>query len=250
MEPQEEIWKGESGKGFFLEYLTKAHSKALVPYDEVSGFSIQSPYFANKTLFRFPLRCKPSKLSNETYNIEKVRQLLQVLEAEAKYLLLFLRSVCSIEVIEISEFNRKTIFNVSVSSQDALTYHQQQQSLIQQVETTFKSSFIKRVIEEKCQFQVETYNGTTIEKNEWIVVHRVGSEDPEVLALAEEQRVLPWVGTAFEVSQSQDNSGGRMFCFLPLPTEDRAPFCVHVNGTFAVSNNRRSLNWESQERQE
>ena len=249
MEPQEEIWKGESGKGFFLEYLTKAHSKALVPYDEVSGFSIQSPYFANKTLFRFPLRCKPSKLSNETYNIEKVRQLLQVLEAEAKYLLLFLRSVCSIEVIEISEFNRKTIFNVSVSSQDALTYHQQQQSLIQQVETTFKSSFIKRVIEEKCQFQVETYNGTTIEKNEWIVVHRVGSEDPEVLALAEEQRVLPWVGIAFEVSQSQDNSGGRIFCFLPLPTEDRAPFSVHVNGTFAVSSNRRSLNWESQERQ-
>ena len=250
MEPQEKIWKGESGKGFFLEYLTKAHSKALVPYDKVSGFSIQSQYFANKTLFRFPLRCKPSKLSNETYNIEKVRELLQVLEAEAKYLLLFLRSVCSIEVIEISEFNRKTIFNVSVSSRDALTYHQQQQSLVQRVETTFKSSFIKRIIEEKCQFQVETYNGTTIEKHEWIVIHRVGSEDPEVLALAEEQRVLPLVGTAFEVSQSQDNFGGRMFCFLPLPTEDRAPFCVHVNGTFAVSSNRRSLKWESQERQD
>ena len=40
---------------------------------------------------------------------------------------------------------------------------------------------------------------TTIEKNEWIVVHRVGSEDLEMLALAKEQCVLPWVGTAFEV---------------------------------------------------
>ena len=44
------------------------------------------------------------------------------------------------------------------------------------------------------------------------------------------------------------DSSGRVFCVLPLPIEDRTPFLVHVNGTFAVSSNRRSLKWEAQER--
>ena len=62
--------------------------------------------------------------------------------------------------------------------------------------------------------------------------------------------MLPWVGAAFELTALPHYESGRIFCFLPLPVENRTPFAVHVHGTFAVSSNRRALKWESQERQD
>ena len=227
--------------------------EALHPYDGIGGFTAASPSFAGKTLFRFPLRKKPSKLSNSICTILDIKQLLEALKTEAKYLLLFLRSVCSIEIIEVSEFGKETSFKVSISPRDALKHQRQQQSLVNQVEATFTGSspyLVKQIIQEKSQFSIEIQDGESITKHDWLVVHRVGSENDEVLALAKQQHVLPWVGTAFEISQVGNQLGGRIFCVLPLPIEDRAPFNVSVNGTFAVSSNRRSLNWESQERKE
>ena len=57
------------------------------------------------------------------------------------------------------------------------------------------------------------------------------------MQLAEKHHVLPWVGTVFEVSTTRCSSGCT-FCVLPLPVEAKAPFSVHINGTFAVSSNR------------
>ena len=107
LEPQESIWKGESGTGYYLKYLKKSCPKALLPYDGIEGFSKHHTLFSNKTFFRFPLRNEPSKIANEKWNIKKLQTLLQAFKSEARYLLLFLRSVRSIEVLEISEHGRK-----------------------------------------------------------------------------------------------------------------------------------------------
>ena len=249
------MWKaGESGQRYTLTELQSSCPQALYPYDGVAGFSSHTHSFNGQTLFRFPLRNKPSNLSSEVSTIDSVRQLLHALKDEAKFLLLFLRSVCSIEVIEIEDTHKQqTSFKVSISSCDALLHKQQQQSLVKQVETTFTGSYpysIECIIQQSNKFSIELYNNGVVTEHEWLVVHRVGSEDKEVLALAQQQHVLPWVGTAVEIGKECDrSSSGRVFCCIPLPTEDRAPFNVCVNGTFAVSSNRRSLNWESQERQ-
>ena len=210
--------------------------------------------FDGKTLFRFPLRNRASKLSNEVYTVEKLRKLLEALKAEAKYLLLFLRSVCSIEVVEISESRKsKQVFKVCISSRDSTKRQSEQQLLVEHVESTFTGESpyaVKQVIQQTAHFNIEMIDGTVKRRYEWVVVHRIGSDNPKVLALAEKQHVLPWVGTAFEVSNTDPHSKGRIFCFLPLPTEDKTPFAIHVNGTFAVSSNRRSLKWEAQERQD
>ena len=221
------------------------------PFDGVGDFSKLSPSFDGKTLFRFPLRNRASNLSKEVYTVEKLKKLLIALEAEAKYLLLFLRSVCSIEVIEISELETfEQVFKVCISSHESTKHHSEQQLLLRRVESTFTGASpyaVKQVIQETAHFHIELNDGS---RNEWAVVHRIGSENPKVLALAEKQHVLPWVGAACEVSNTNDCSKGRIFCFLPLPTEDRTPFAIHVNGTFAVSSNRRSLKWEAQERRD
>ena len=215
---------------------------------------MHSPSFDGKTLFRFPLRNRASKLSNEVYTVEKLRKLLEALKAEAKYLLLFLRSVCSIEVVEISQLgNFKQVFKVCISSRDSTKRQSEQQLLVRRVESTFTGDSpyaVRQVIEETAHFHIEMIDGSVKREYEWVVVHRIGSDNPKVLALAEKQHVLPWVGTAFEVSDTDAHSKGRIFCFLPLPTEDKTPFGIHVNGTFAVSSNRRSLKWEAQERQD
>ena len=213
-----------------------------------------SPSFDGKTLFRFPLRNRASKLSNEVYTVEKLRKLLEALKAEAKYLLLFLRSVCSIEVVEISQLgNFEQVFKVCISSRDSTKRQSEHQLLVRRVESIFTGDSpyaVRQVIQETAHFHIEMIDRSIKSEYEWVVVHRIGSDNPKVLALAEKQHVLPWVGTAFEVSNVDDCPKGRIFCFLPLPTEDKTPFAIHVNGTFAVSSNRRALKWEAQERQD
>ena len=252
LEPQKDIWKGESGKGYYLKDLLASCPQTFNPYNDICGFSKSEP-FCNRTLFRFPLRSKPSKLSIELYTISKLQVLLESLKAEAKYILLFLRSVCSIEVIEISVHNTlKSMFKVSVDTDTYIQHITQQQQLLSDVQSTFiidSLSSVHKVIKSSDHFNIEVHDDSSHSKHEWIVVNQVGSENTEVMHLAEKHHVLPWVGTAFEVN-SIPCYGGRILCVLPLPIEDRAPFSVHINGTFAVSSNRRSLKWEAQERKD
>ena len=248
LEPQEHIWKGESGQRYKLQNLLVRCPEVLDPYNGICSFSKSSKSFRNKTFFRFPLRNQPSKLSEELCGVSKLHVLLESLKAEAKYTLLFLRSVCSIEVIEITK-TLKSVFKVSVDTDTYIQHITQQQKLLSDVQSTFtidSLSSVYEVTQSIDHFCIEVHDSSH-SKHEWIVVNQVGSEDTEVMQLAEKHHVLPWVGTAFEVS-STPCYGSRIFCVLPLPIEDKAPFSVHINGTFAVCNNRRSLKWEAQER--
>ena len=248
LDPREKVWKGESGKGYYLKNLVHGCSQALEPFDGIFGFSKRVPQYTGQTLFRFPLRNKASALSSEIYTVQKLEKLLELLNEEAQYLLIFLRSVCAIEVYRITEKNETLpIFSVSVSQKDYQTRSSNQKQLLAQVKSTFSSSYPHEIIMDSSRFTLEVVvNGSIASEHELLVVNQVGSEDNEVMRLAEKQHVLPWVGTAVELAPS--DSSGRVFCVLPLPIEDRTPFVVHVNGTFAVSSNRRSLKWEAQER--
>ena len=244
------MWKGESGKGYYLEKLMHNCPEALEPFNGICGFSKHNPSYTNKTLFRFPLRSRKSKLSSAVYNIDKLHSLLDTLKDEAQYLLVFLRSVCSIEICKITESNDTlSLFKVSISQRDYQARLSQQRRLVEQVETTFigQSQYsVRKVIKDTSHFNIEKVDDGICSAYEWLVVNQVGSDSDEVMNLAEKQHILPWVGTAIDLKCSFSN--GRIFCVLPLPVEDQAPFCVHVNGTFVISSNRRSLKWEAQER--
>ena len=250
LEPQERVWKGESGKGFYLEKLQSKYQEALEPFDGICGFSKHNPSYQDKTLFRFPLRTRESNLSSDVYTIDKLHSLLHTLKEEAQYLLVFLRSVCSIEICKITESNDTlSLFKVSVSQRDYQSRLSQQKQLISRVESTFtgQSQYsVRDIIKDASRFNIEKVDGGTFSSYDWLVVNQIGSNDNDVMQLAEKQHILPWVGTAINLNDPISN--GRIFCVLPLPVEDQAPFHVHVNGTFAISSNRRSLKWEAQER--
>ena len=79
----------------------------------------------------------------------------------------------------------------------------------------------------------------------WVVANQVGSANAAVRAASVKQKVFPWVGTAVELDSPGD---GRIFCFLPMPIETASNLPVHVNGTFGLNDDRRSLKWPGPER--
>jgi len=249
LDPQESIWKGESGKRFKLRDLQSVPD-ALAPFTGVCGFSAKLAEFPVQTLFRFPLRNTASGLSDKCYNIKQMYELIAVLREEIKYLLLFLRSVQSISVAEFTVHGQeKLLFEVMVDAKDSAKRQEQQRTFIQQIERTFTGHSpysISKVVTNVGSFDVVVHDERGESKCHWLVVHQVGSTDPEVRVQATKQHVLPWVGTAREIGSSA--SVGRLFCFLPMPCEAISPLPVHVNGTFALNDNRRSLKWPALER--
>jgi len=109
MEPQEKVWPERSGRSYSIwKTYTERKLDSLKPFEGVAGFSAQAGIYP-RTLFRFPLRNARSDLSKNLYTIQKMRDLLAALKEEAKFLLLFLRSVQEIEVYEISQHGQHTL---------------------------------------------------------------------------------------------------------------------------------------------
>ena len=249
MEPQGKVWPKQSGRQFNITQ--PKMPPTLAPFDGISGFSIGMPTYLH-TLFRFPLRQSASKLSDKCYDIDKLKDLLEALKEEAQYLLLFLRSVDIIHVFEIGiSGNHSKLFEVSISEQERETVAEKRRAFLKELKSSNPKTRKKPYeITYDAQFHVkEEEMGSSSDERHWLVTTIVGSNNPNDLLAATKQKVLPWVGCALELDKEPTNdSGGRIFCFLPLPQETRSPLPVHVNGTFGLNDDRRSLKWPSGER--
>ena len=226
--------------------------------------------YDDRTLFRFPLRHMPSNISKECFTIPKLQGLVGALKEEAQYLLLFLRSVTKVRVFEINNTGEHDkIFEVSLKHSESSCASQrmflERVSQIKYDNNTGKHLLTESIREtEKTEFTVECCN----ESKHYLRVSIVGSDSGNVWSAAKEQHVLPWVGCALELhdqksitTHSESDSiksdadsceyaadKVRLFCFLPMPKETDLPLPVHVNGTFGLNDNRRSLKWPSKER--
>ena len=260
MDPLKIVWSGGSVKMWKLSDIS-GKTNALEGVSGICGYFPDCHDFHGKTLFRFPLRKQSSDLSHECCTMERLRSILQALKEEAKYLILFLRSVQSIEVYEISESGKQQkIFNVNVTN---TFLRQKRQRELREFEIKIKRKFVEKpacgwlsgIVSFTSQFTVVVAEQGMAEcEYEWLVVQQVGSTSEEVLDMVKlfnnrGESVLPWVGTAVELGGPQVLKSGRIFCFLPMPFEKLSPLPVHVNGTFAVSKDRQSLKWPTVERQ-
>ena len=181
--------------------------------------------------------------------MDKVLQLINALKAEAKYLLVFLRSVASIEVFEISTSgNHSLLFSSKITDEFLTGLTEQRVQLIRKVKQSYErykynSSEVHSFL---AKFDVETFdhrNGAG--KSSWLVYNQVGSSNSTVRSASTKQNVFPWAGTALELDS---NTEGRIFCFLPMPIESLSNLPVHINGTFGLTDDRRSLKWPGIER--
>ena len=264
LDPQKKIWPGHPGQCYDLKSLKG--TDMLVPFNGIEGFDYHKTTNYPRTLFRFPLRNKVSDLSDNTYDVESLSKLIDQMKDEANFLLLFLRSVHTVEVYDIPQLERgnyKLCFSIKVAPkyqnvvachrEDFLTKLKKQHSL-----NPFK---ISNVITDVVPFEIQIKFNDTAEAGlqgeqsvSWLVSSQVGSSKKQVLEAAAKQQVFPWVGVAMQLDPSPTSSAhdvsveGRVFCFLPMPVETSSGLPVYVNGTFGLNDDRRTIKWPARER--
>ena len=253
MEPHEEIWRGESGQWYSItDHACKGDT--LAPFNGLCGFSVYSTHY-DGTIFRFPLRNekREKRVSSHVYDISKLRTLLTALREEAKFILLFLRSVRTVEVFEIAQNGiHSNLFEVSIQETPEDRLSLKRSRFQQQLESAFQTQSFSitgpiELVVQVCVHVTDHLVQSNSSRSKWLIASRVGSQSPDVRKTAQALKVFSRVGVALEMGPAQTGDSGRVFCVLPMPPEVCCNLPVHVNGTFSLNDERRALKWQGLE---
>ncbi|CAG8453742.1 19979_t:CDS:2 [Racocetra fulgida] len=204
----------------------------LAPYIGVEGCRFDKEF--KGTLFRLPLRIRPSEICDEIFNTTKILNFLEKLKSSATSELLFFRNIESFEVMHITadsspnQVMSKWKVNLTNITRDI----QIQRRYTDDKFTSFR-------------LNVEFRDGTKNVSNLWQVC--IGGQksiaDEELIKFAERHRMLPRGGVAalLPLSNESDKNreDGRLYCYLPLPQITYLP--VHLNGNWALSSDRSTV---------
>ncbi|XP_028392515.1 sacsin-like [Dendronephthya gigantea] len=246
LDPHEKYFvRGEPGQAFSTqEPLLAEHLNQFEPFHHIFDCNLDQGNYYHGTLFRFPLRTEPSALSKKIYTREMVNTLFDSFKNEASAILLFLKNVDSISLYEREARGEIVhLYTAKVSEQSKIEVRKKRQELIQDITVEWdfavKTTFYRLEI-------VNESPGEITEKNEWFLANQVGTNENELIELARDLKLLPWIGIAFPLDANNNMSSlGRIFCFLPLPPDGdcRTGLPVQVNGYFGLTDNRRALKW-------
>ncbi|KAL7096896.1 hypothetical protein ACP275_10G109500 [Erythranthe tilingii] len=238
-----------------IEYVSSSaislYKDQFLPYCAF-GCDMKSPF--QGTLFRFPLRntdqAANSKLSKQAYLEDDISSMFVQLYEEGVLLLLFLKSVLSIEMyiwdLGMSEPRKMYACSINSSSSDVLWHRQAVHRLAK-----LKSSSDCEMDSFSLDFLSEAAIGNVsqIRKHKFHVVQMMASPSSRIGAFAAmatkdyDMHLLPWASVAACISDDSINDEdlkiGRAFCFLPLPV--KTGLRVQINGFFEVSSNRRGI---------
>lgn len=217
--------------------------------------TLEDGCYDGRTLFRFPLRSKATKLSDTIYTPEKVKRLFKDLVNDAHIMLLFARNLERFEIHERTSDNCiRPILEVKISDDAKLSVMENRRRFSEIVSTDSSEDSVTYPIE----IDVTKYNEERVgdtARTRWVVSLFHGKEilrrDQKMSDIGSKLSVLPLVGAAFEAAPTSDTSSeklnsrndGRIFCFLPLPLEEEYPTGLpcHVNGTFALDQTRQHV---------
>ena len=197
------------------------------------------------TLFRFPLRAIPSELSQTLYSDDKVRSLFHSFINDAHLILLFLRNIESIELYERekSEPRPRRIFRAEIydnSSKRREFY-----------DRVTPGKHMPEPVTVTYPLTIEIEMDSSVQRHSFLVTNyccggKVSSHFEKLLT-DEDLSYLPSVGVAMalppEIDHPTPEISGHVFCVLPLPVQKKSMtgLPVHVNGFFALSQNRRHI---------
>ncbi len=218
--------------------------------------------FYNGTVFRFPLRKQPSHLCDTLYTSERVQNLIQSFKQDSHLLLLFLRHVESVEIYErdAQSLTPKRRYSVRISDDCLYDIRQKRTEFLNQAQ---RSSRYERALVSTYPIELECrdFDGSSeeITRFKWLVTnYYCGNQMSAVFRRLHKDtdlNFLPWVGVAMPLDPPSDEKNiyslskddGHIFCFLPLPEEGRTTsgLPVHLNGCFALEQNRKYIKWPS-----
>ena len=218
------------------------------------------------TMFRFPVRNTPSILSDHIYTHEKVMELFSSFESNAYLILVFLKHLEEIVLCTRAggEDKSKPVFSVRIAQSclESVRHHRSQfWTEIERnptPETSLKTTYLMEM--ETVQYKEDGSHRTDVRRLLVSEMYGGGDVSVELQTLQQDPKLgfMPLVGAAMELKQRQTEDKkpetntdvelcGQVFCILPLAVEQKSStgLPVHINGYFAVSQNRRHLRWPS-----
>jgi sacsin len=239
-----------------------------------TGDMLRKGYFQG-TLFRFPLRRMASELSSTIYERERVEALMAQFKIDARILLLFLKNITSIEVCVRNQGcdNARVSFRVAISRscQDEIRICRRRLTDAVKMRAAQNISITYLLAVDVTEFNND---GASVTQNTFrylVNEYYAGGQVSKILTQLRDDAslsLIPVVGTALDmdnrnaleerptpnlevVTNEADEKSrevvpcGHIFCSLPLAAQEKSPtgLPVHVNGYFAVSQNRQHLKW-------
>ena len=205
----------------------------------------------NGTLFRFPLRKTPSELSKTLYSEEKMQNLFKSFISDAHLVLLFLRNLESIELYtrEKSDSHPRRIFQAKISDESLKLVRSKRAEFYAAIEP---GKCMQKPVTVTYPIMIETEMESVERGHHFFLVTNYCcggevSDHFQRLLIDEELSYLPSVGVAMAIPPRKDlptlDVAGHVFCALPLPVQKKSMtgLPVHVNGFFALSQNRRHI---------
>ena len=213
---------------------------------------LQRGYF-DGTLFWLPLRQDISDLSDIVYTGRDIVDLFRVFVDEAKITLLFVKSLESISLLQRNDSaDIETMFVVRIATQFLQDLQRERRKFKLELDNTgdsvAKNSFHSKF--HLCIEHTEFGEQSTVTSQEWLVVNfykgRCMSDRLRQLCGDSDLSYSPYVGVAYPLTDT-GQMNGHIFCFLPLPrsSESATGLPVHVNGFFALTQDRREVKWSN-----
>ncbi|XP_060572031.1 sacsin-like [Ruditapes philippinarum] len=207
------------------------------------------------TLFWFPLRQYCSEVSETLYDEEKVMDLFEGLQLEASSILLFLRNLESINIY--TRRNENPISEiVKIELHDTNGSVRKNRFEFKEKVKKLNSAYQEKDIWNDVQISINILKNGKSNISKWMVVnYYVGSSSNlnfQKLIHDENFCYSPYVGVAAPLESKKRTFEGHVFAFLPLPKEGSrlTGLPVHVNGFFALSQNRHHLKLETEEQRD
>jgi sacsin len=220
-----------------------------------AGLKLGAGYYSG-TVFRLPLRTDAdaaiSEICDEPFTYDDFISILEELDQVGPPLIIFLRSVNTLEVLEISadgtEHLRYQLSTVNASEVD------RNRSVLRNIVDGKPEDLLEKWLASEEPLSVVQYNHSFvlvgidgIKRNEiWAVTHGLfRGPNNQLLEDAlkvcrHREKAIPWAGAATILNRTRtDSVTGGLACFLPLP--EKVDWPVWLHGWFDLSSNRRAI---------
>ncbi len=212
--------------------------------------------YLSGTAFRLPLRTSGdaviSEICDESFTYEDFISILEELNQVGPPLIIFLRSVNTLEVLEIGEDGAEQLkYQLSTVNESEV---EQNRSILRNIVDGRPEDLLEKWLASDEQLPVVQYNHSFVllgidgiaHHETWAVTSGLfrGPNDQlledALKVCRHREKAIPWAGAATMLSGTRANAvSGGLACFLPLPEKVDWPIWLH--GWFDLSSNRRGI---------
>jgi len=252
MDPSRSVFKRDAMQYDFEE---PSNKKLIKTHQDFASFSrLDERYwkdgFTSGSLFKFTLRKEPSLFSSICYDKERFEKLMEKFLDEAFLTLIFLKNVkkLSFFVIEENDNQLNEVYTINMKECNGTTERDSFSNRIQQ-HVDEKNFTTSETLNHRLQL-VQHYRNN-IQTFTYAISELFGfsGDNPDFVAMMTDAELsyVPLISVALPIECADVDDGGHIFAALPLPLQVKCMtgMPVHVNGFFALGQDRKDLKWRT-----